>query len=82
MNPSPGTNARFLIRLPFEVWNKDTEKQVNIIFRDREQLLTADPWLAWNTENRNYVVIINTDYDPAKVINAGDPFLMKQHGFL
>jgi hypothetical protein len=73
MNPSPGTNEPFLIRLPFEVWNKDTEKQVNLMFRDREQLLAADPWLAWNSEHRNYLIVVNTDYDPAKIISTTDP---------
>jgi hypothetical protein len=73
MNPNPGVNDPFLIRIPFEVWNKDTGKQVNIIFRDREQSLTANPFFAWNPNNRNYVVIINNDYDPNKIIGTGDP---------
>jgi hypothetical protein len=73
MNPNFGTADPFLIRLPFEVWNKDTETQVNIMFRDREQDLAADPFLAWNSENRNYVVVVNTPYDPTKVITTSDP---------
>jgi hypothetical protein len=73
MNPSPGTNEPFLIRVPFEVWNKDTETQVNIMFRDREQLLDADPFQAWFPDNRNYVNIVNTPYDPTKIMNATQP---------
>jgi hypothetical protein len=73
MNPNPGVNDPFLIRIPFEVWNKDTGKQVNIIFRDREQSLTANPFFAWNPNNRNYVVIINTDYDSTAIIGSGHP---------
>ncbi len=73
MNPNPGVAQPFLIRLPFEIWNKDTQKQVNIMFRDRAQDLAADPFLAWNSEDRNYVVIVNTDYDPTKVITTSDP---------
>jgi hypothetical protein len=43
------------------------------MFRDREQDLAADPFLAWNSENRNYVVVVNTPYDPTKVITTSDP---------
>jgi hypothetical protein len=73
MNPSPGTNEPFLIRVPFEVWNKDTETQVNIMFRDREQDLAADPFQAWYPDNRNYINIVNTPYDPNKIMNASQP---------
>ncbi len=73
MNPNPGTAAPFLIRVPFEVWNKDTQKQVNLMFRDREQDLAADPFNAWNPDNRNYLVIVNTDYDPTHVFSTTDP---------
>ena len=73
LNPNPGTAQPFLIRIPFEVWNKDTGKQVNIMFRDREQLLDANPFLAWNSENRNYVVIVNTDYESTAPIPPSDP---------
>jgi len=77
LNPNPGTADPFLLRIPFEVWNKDTGKQVNIIFRDREQALptdtTSDKFFAWNPNNRNYMVIINTDYDPEEIIGTGHP---------
>jgi hypothetical protein len=73
LNPNPGTNAPFLIRIPFEVWNKDTGKQVNLIFRDREQLPGANPFWAWNPNNRMYAIIINTDYDPNVIIGTGHP---------
>ncbi len=68
LNPNPGTAAPFLIRIPYEVWNVDEGKQVNVMFRDREQSLTANPFYAWNPNARNYVVIVNTDYDPNTVI--------------
>ncbi len=73
MNPNPGTAAPFLIRVPFEVWNKDTKKQVNIMFRDRSQDLAADPFYAWYPDDRNYLVIVNTDYDPKHVFSTTDP---------
>jgi len=77
LNPNPGTAAPFLLRIPFEIWNKDTGKQINVIFRDREQPLptdtTSDKNWAWFPNNRSYVVIINNDYDPNTVIGTGSP---------
>jgi hypothetical protein len=71
LNPNPGTAAPFLIRIPFEVWNISdpaNPRQVNLMFRDREQAPTADPFRAWNTEARMYAVIVNSNYDSATVI--------------
>jgi hypothetical protein len=73
LNPSPGTAAPFLIRIPFEVWNKTTNTQINVSFRDREQQLTANPFRAWNSENRNYLILINTPYNESKVIPVDAP---------
>ncbi|MBK7500984.1 MAG: hypothetical protein IPI19_18370 [Ignavibacteriales bacterium] len=63
LNPNPGSTAPFLIRIPFEVWNKDTQTQVNLVFRDRIQTPTAEPFYAWNPVNRMYAVIDNSPYD-------------------
>ncbi|MFA6599005.1 MAG: hypothetical protein WCS69_14865 [Ignavibacteriaceae bacterium] len=63
LNPNPGSAAPFLIRIPFEVWNKDTKKQVNLMFRDREQAATANPFYAWVPNKRMYAVIVNSDYN-------------------
>lgn len=63
LNPNPGTAAPFLIRIPFEVWNKDTHQQVNLMFRDRIQTSTANPFYAWNPYNRMYAVIVNSPYN-------------------
>lgn len=63
LNPNPGTAAPFLIRIPFEVWNKDTHQQVNLMFRDRVQATTDNPFYAWNPNNRMYAVIVNSAYD-------------------
>jgi hypothetical protein len=73
LNPNPGTADPFLIRIPFEVWNKDTGEQVNVVFRDREQSLTGNPFWAWYPNNRNYMIIVNTAYDPNTVIGTGHP---------
>lgn len=63
LNPNPGSTAPFLIRVPFEVWNKDTKKQVNLMLRDREQTATANPFFAWNKNSRMYSIIVNSDYN-------------------
>jgi len=63
LNPTPGSAAPFLVRIPFEVWNKDTKKQVNVMFRDRTQAATASPFWSWYPKNRNYAVIVNSDYN-------------------
>jgi hypothetical protein len=63
LNPNPGVAEPFLIRVPFEVWNKDTQQQVNLLFRDRIQTPTANPFYAWNPKNRMYAVIDNSPYD-------------------
>jgi hypothetical protein len=60
-----GLNAPFQLRIPFEVWNKDTKQQVNLTFRDREQnAATTSPFYAWNIKNRMYAIIVNSPYDP------------------
>jgi hypothetical protein len=63
LNPNPGSATPFLIRVPFEVWNKDTGKQVNLMFRDREQASTVNPYYAWNIKSRMYAVLVNSDYN-------------------
>jgi len=63
LNPNPGSIDPFLIRIPFEVWNKETKKQVNLIFRDRIQEATVSPFYAWNPKNRMYGIVINSDYN-------------------
>ncbi|MGD8778230.1 MAG: T9SS type A sorting domain-containing protein [Ignavibacteria bacterium] len=66
LNPNPGSSDPFLIRIPFEVWNvddPDNPRQVNLVFRDRMQSSTDNPFYAWNLENRMYAIIVNSDYD-------------------
>jgi hypothetical protein len=80
LNPSPGTAAPFLIRIPFEVWNVDDPAnpyQVNLTFRDRERNGTEVPFYAWNPTNRMYAIIVNSPYDENQVIQVDggpDPF--------
>ena len=70
LNPNPGLNNPFLLRIPFEVWNKDTKQQVNLMFRDRIQSSTADPFFSWNPKNRMYAVIVNSPYEANTIITA------------
>ncbi len=72
MNPNPGTDAPFLVRIPFEVWNIDDNRQVNLLIYDRKQSLTDNPFYAFNPNDRMYAYINNTAYAPT-VVNSGDP---------
>ncbi|MFA6981169.1 MAG: T9SS type A sorting domain-containing protein [Ignavibacteriaceae bacterium] len=72
LNPNPGSAVPFLVRIPFEVWNKDTKKQVNLMFRDRTQAATASPFFSWYPKNRNYAVIVNSDYDSTTALISTD----------
>ena len=65
MNPNPGSAQPFLIRIPFEVWCIDDNRQVNVSFRDRTQAMssTTPQFWAWLPNNRNYAVIRNSPYD-------------------
>jgi len=71
LNPNPGSTDPFLLRVPFEVWNKDTDQQVNYQFYDREQLdPTADSFYVWYPLNRVYAEVLNTPYDATHVANG------------
>ncbi len=64
LNPNPGTDAPFLIRVPFEVWNVDNNQQVNVLFWDRSGDPTVTGGKSWNTDNREYLWCVNNKYDP------------------
>ncbi len=71
LNPNPGSTDPFLVRIPFEVWNKDTGIQINYEFYDRSQTdPTADSFYVWYTLNRTYAGPVNTPYDPTHVSNG------------
>jgi hypothetical protein len=73
LNPSPGTKAPFLIRIPFEVWNTTKNEQVNLLLYDRNAASTNQPGVAadtfqvWNTRDRVYVWAMNTKYSAAVI---------------
>lgn len=62
LNPNPGSENPFTIRVPFEIWNVDTGEQVNAIMWDRSGDPTVNGGAVWNTENREYIWIVNTTY--------------------
>nr|MBI9031869.1 hypothetical protein [bacterium] len=62
MNPSPGSDASFTVRIPFEIWNVDDDQQVNVVMVDRVQAADANPFYAFNPAGRMYVDILNTPY--------------------
>ena len=64
LNPSPGTDAPFAVRVPFEVWNLDDNQQINVVFWDRSGNPTRNGGKVWNTANRVYAWLVNTPYSP------------------
>ncbi len=68
LNPNPGSNAPFLIRIPFEVWNIDKNEQINLLVWDRSSNPANPGFMVWNTKSRTYVWAVNTKYSTT-VIN-------------
>ncbi|MCB9248339.1 MAG: T9SS type A sorting domain-containing protein [Ignavibacteriales bacterium] len=64
LNPNPGVAEPFAIKVPFEVWNIDENQQVNVLMWDRTGNPTVEGGKIWNTDNRVYVWVVNTDYSP------------------
>jgi hypothetical protein len=62
MNPNYGIDAPFTVRLPFEIWNTETNQQVNLVFWDRSGDPTFGGGAVWNQENRTYTWVVNTTY--------------------
>jgi hypothetical protein len=64
-NPDPGSGNDFTMRVPFEVWNLDTDMQINLIMYDRNAagLQFADgEFRTWNVLDRVYTWLLNTPY--------------------
>ena len=62
LNPNPGSEDPFTIRVPFEIWNIDTNEQINAIIWDRSGDPTVTGGAVWNIENREYLWLVNTSY--------------------
>ncbi|MFC1550107.1 hypothetical protein ACFL46_02305 [Candidatus Neomarinimicrobiota bacterium] len=59
---NPGTGDPFFIRIPFEVWDIEADKQVSIVIYDRLNDPSTD-MQAINPSDRMYVWINGDDYD-------------------
>lgn len=71
-NPSPGTDAPFMVRVPFEVWNVDDNIQININIYDRKGDPATGEFQAWNPHDRMYTNFINTPYsEDLATVEAG-----------
>jgi len=69
LNPNPGQEKPFLVRIPFEVWNKDTGEQINISIYDRKQVYDGSMEIyAFNPQDRMYTEFVNTPYDSLDAI--------------
>ncbi|RKZ00397.1 MAG: hypothetical protein DRQ13_00515 [Ignavibacteriae bacterium] len=75
LNPTPGSDEPFAIRVPFEVWSIDQDKQINFMIYDRVgNPAVDDPFRAWNTGGRMYTAFVLSDYQEA-AIPLTDPSL-------
>lgn len=78
LNPNPGSEDPFLVRVPFEVWNIDLDIQINYQIYDRGQTaanLAEDGFKVWNPDDRMYAEILNTPY----VEQVADPSVDGDH---
>ncbi|MBL1213013.1 MAG: T9SS type A sorting domain-containing protein [Ignavibacteriae bacterium] len=75
LNPIPGSNEPFLVRVPFEVWNIDDGIQINYQIYDRlNDINSSEPFKVWNDDDRMYAEVLNTPYieEVADPIVSGD----------
>ncbi len=59
---NPGTGDPFLVRIPFEVWDVDNDKQISIVIYDRWGDPTAADMYAFNPADRMYCWLLKEDY--------------------
>ncbi|MBI9072397.1 MAG: T9SS type A sorting domain-containing protein [Melioribacteraceae bacterium] len=71
MNPNPGSTDAFTVRIPFEVWNVDDDRQINLVMVDRlqdptafggEENVTRIDFYGFNPTGRMYCFIHDTEY--------------------
>ena len=73
LNPNPGSNDPFTVRIPFEVWSIDDDQQINIFIYDREGDPTVDnPFQVWNTGGRMYTAFVLSPYAETVMDPEGD----------
>ena len=72
-HPDSDGNPYFQVRIPFEVWNKDTDSQISVIIYDRIQDATAGgDFYAFNPNDRMYFYLWNEAYDEAVTFDDAD----------
>ncbi len=54
MNPHPGSDEYFPIRIPFEAWDIENNIQINTFVYDRSQSLSTSPFYAFYPTNKTY----------------------------
>ncbi|MBU1064091.1 hypothetical protein KKC74_04695, partial [bacterium] len=59
---NPGTGEPFLVRIPFEVWDVDNNKQISIVIYDRWGNPTKADMYAFHPDNRVYCWFLEEDY--------------------
>ncbi len=69
-NPNPGSNAAFTLRVPFEIWNVNENKQVNALYWDRAGNPTVNGGTTWIQTTRNYLWVVNSDYKTTPIAPA------------
>jgi len=71
LNPNPGSENPFTIRVPFEIWNVDTDEQINAVMWDRSGNPTVNGGSVWVLDNREYIWLANTTYTGAVIDPLG-----------
>jgi len=71
LNPNPGSDDPFILRVPFEIWNIDTGEQINSIYWDRSGDPTVDSASVWVQDNRQYLWLVNSPYAEAVIDPTG-----------
>ncbi len=71
LNPNPGVDDPFLVRVPFEIWNIDTDEQINAIFWDREGDPTVSGGSVWGQDYRQYLWLVNSPNTGAVIDPTG-----------
>jgi len=62
LNPNPGSNDPFTIRIPFEIWDVERDLQINILIYDRIQTSSSIPFYAFNPTDRMYCYLNSLPY--------------------
>lgn len=69
-NPNFGvSNDPFLVRIPFEVWDVEANRQISIIWKDRAGSLADSPFQPFKLNNRVYADFIDLPYQTTTAYN-------------